>query len=54
MQQIRDYMIEVYLDRVNNYLTIEKFAEHNGLTNEQAKQFLGLAQSIFDSKHPEE
>ena len=54
MKQVRDYILEIYVDWVNNYLSIEKFAEHNGLTNEQAKQFLGLAQSIFDSKHPEE
>ena len=54
MKQIRDYILEVYADFINNYLTIERFAEHNGLTNKQAKQFLDLAQSIFDSKHPEE
>lgn len=53
MKQIRDYIIEQYLDFINNYLTIEKFAEHNGLTSEQAQKFLALAQEIFDSKHPE-
>jgi hypothetical protein len=49
----RDYLIEAYLSFVNDYLTVEKFAEHHGLHQDQAKAFLELAKSVFESKHPE-
>jgi len=54
MRELREVIIEYYLDRINNYLSHEKFAEHNGLTKEQTVQFLQLADKIFNSKHPEE
>lgn len=50
---MRDILIGVYLDYVNNYLTVEKFAEHNGLTKQQAEQLLRLAKAVFNSNHPE-
>lgn len=49
----RDTLIEFYHDFFNNYLTAEKFGEHNGLTPEQAKAFLELAKQVENSKHPE-
>lgn len=49
----RDFMIEKYLDYVNNYLTLDLFAEHNGLTKVQATEFIALANEIFNSDHPE-
>jgi hypothetical protein len=51
---VRNTLIETYLDRFNNYLTDEKYAEHNHLTLEQAKTLLALAKQVFESKHPEE
>lgn len=54
MKQARDYLIELYLDYRNNYLTIAKFAEHNGLTDSQAQALLETAQDVFESRHPEE
>lgn len=54
MRELRDIILERYVDFINNYLTINKFAEHNGLTVKQATAFLDLAQDIFDSKHTEE
>lgn len=50
---MRDALINTYLDYVNNYLSISVYAEHNGLTNIQAKDLLDLARSIFQSTHPE-
>lgn len=50
----RTYLIDLYLDYINNYLTIEKFAEHNGLHNKEAKNLLNLAAIIYEAKHPEE
>lgn len=51
--QARDILIECYLDFFNDYLTVEKYAEHNGLTPEQAKTFLELAKQVENSEHPE-
>lgn len=50
---MRNVLIEAYLDYVNNYLTVPTYAEHNGLTNDQALDLLSLARSIYQSTHPE-
>lgn len=50
---MRDTLNSVYLDYVNNYLTIEKYAELNGLTNGQASILISLAKLVFNSEHPE-
>jgi hypothetical protein len=50
----RTQLINLYLDRVNNYLTDAVFAEHNSLSIEHATALLALAKSVFESKHPEE
>lgn len=50
---MRNTLIDIYLDYTNNYLTVSKYAEHNGLTNEQASDLLALAINVFNSKHPE-
>lgn len=50
---MRINLINAYLDYVNNYLTVERYAEHNGLTVGQAKQLLELAKAVHDSPHPD-
>lgn len=50
---LRDTLINLYLDWRNNYLTVAKFAEHNGLTVEQADKLLNLARKVMYSDHPE-
>jgi hypothetical protein len=50
---MRDNLIAAYLDYVNNYLTIEKYAEHNGITENQATMLIVLATEVFNSTHPE-
>ncbi len=40
METILEYLADLYLDRFNDYLTDEKFAEHHGLTVEAAKLVL--------------
>lgn len=40
----------LYLDRVNNYLTIEKFAEYKELTLLEAKVLLKLASKIHNNE----
>jgi hypothetical protein len=53
MRELKNVMIEYYLDYVNNYLTIDKFAEHNGLHLNQAIDLIRAAKLIFNSTHPE-
>ena len=50
----RDLLTEVWLDYFNNYITVDKYADHNGLTVEHAKALLDLAYQVENSKHPEE
>lgn len=49
----RESLSKIYLDWVNNYLTIEKFAEHKGLYVEEAKTLLSVAKQCFEKIHPE-
>lgn len=51
--EARQTLIDLYLDWFNNYLTVELFAEHNGLTVEQAQRLIDLGRDIHESKHPE-
>jgi hypothetical protein len=43
----------VWLDWRNHYITVEKFAEHNGLLPVQARVLLEVAATVFHSPHPE-
>jgi len=49
----REVLKAFYLEWCNNYLTTAKFAEHNGLTINQAECLLTLATQVFHSNHPE-
>lgn len=49
----REQLIALYLDRVNNYLTDDVFAEHNGLTTDEARRLIELARIVFEHPHPE-
>lgn len=53
-REVRQYILAVNEDYINNYLTVEKFAEHNGLLKNEAIEFLELADKISNHKHPEE
>lgn len=53
MRELRDLMIDYTLDYINNYLTVGKFAEHNGLTEEQATNLLIIGKVLLNSNHPE-
>lgn len=50
----RDKLLNDYLDYVNNYLTIDKFAEHRGLYVHEAQLLIEVLQSCFKLTHPEE
>ena len=49
----REQLINVYLDWVNNFLTIGGFAEYYGLTDNQADTLINLAREVYNSPHPE-
>jgi hypothetical protein len=49
----RDQLSREYLDYINNYLTMEKFAEHRGLHLEEAKLLVQLGKESFEKSHPE-
>lgn len=53
MKELRSVLIEYYLDYVNNYLTFEKFAEHNGLREAEAIELIKIGKILFNSQHPE-
>lgn len=49
----REQLSAEYLEWVNNYLTIEIFAEHRGLTVAEAKMLIALVTLCFENNHPE-
>ena len=51
---MRDALISAYLDYVNNYASTELYAEHNGLTTNEAHVLLGVARSVYEHPHPEQ
>lgn len=50
----REYLIKIYTEYRNDYLSVAKYAEHNGLTDTQGEILIALARSVAQSKHPEE
>ena len=41
-----ELILNMYLDYLNNYMSVEKFAEHNLLNVEHAKQLLEIGKNI--------
>ena len=50
---MRNTLIDIYLDYVNNYLTYQRYAECNGLHDYEAKALIDLARTVYNSNHPE-
>ena len=49
----RESLAAVYLDYRNNYLSVDLFAEHHGLTPDEARALLLLAESCLTNPHPD-
>ena len=49
----RESLLEMYFDYFNNYLTMEKFAEHRGLYVYEAAVLIDLAKRCLEKNHPE-
>lgn len=53
MSNHREVLRAIYCNWRNNYLTVDKFAEHNGLTSEQAVKLIDLSREVFETEHPD-
>jgi len=47
---LRDYLADVYLDWVNNFLTIERFSEYYGLEEDDARKLLEIAKKSHEQR----
>ena len=50
---IRTTLENVYLDWINNYASIDTYAEHNQLTYEQAFDLITLAKGVYNTVAPD-
>lgn len=50
IKYLRDYLADIYLERVNNFLTIERFSEYYGLDEDDAKQLLVIAKKSHEQR----
>jgi hypothetical protein len=50
----REYICAAYLEFVNDYLTVEKWAEHRGLNIGEAETLVSLMRQVYYGFHPEE
>ena len=51
---IKDFLIEIYLEYANNYLTVEKFAEHQELNVKDIEYFINLGKKIYHNEYKKE
>lgn len=49
----REQLKNVYLDWVNNYVSIDTFSDHYGLHKHEAETLIELARCIYNNPHPE-
>jgi len=50
---MRDKLLNIYLDYLNNYLSYERYAECNGLYISEAKTLITLAREVYNTAHPD-
>jgi hypothetical protein len=49
----RETLAALYLEWVNDYVSLATFAEHKGLTKHEALILLEVCKSCFENQHPE-
>ena len=49
----RDQLRAIYLEWVNDFLSVAAFAEYHWITDAQAADLIALARDIFNTDHPE-
>jgi len=50
IKYLRDYLADLYLDWINNFLTIEVFAEYYGLEEDDARELLVLSKKCHKQR----
>lgn len=50
---MRQILIDAFLDYKNNYLTVKKYGEDNGLSYEEASAFINVCRTVYYAEHPE-
>lgn len=50
IKYLRNYLADLYLDWVNNFLTIERFAEYYGLDDDDARDLLKIAKKCHEQR----
>lgn len=50
---LRQMLVDLYLDYVNNFITLKGFAEHYGMTEVQAQKLLTVCSEFHETPHPE-
>jgi len=53
MYSARNQLINIWHDFFQDYLTVEKYADHHHITPEQARVLIDLARAVNASPHPE-
>lgn len=51
--QARETLRDIYLDYFNNYGTVARYAECNGLDVVHAQALIDLARIVYNTPHPE-
>ena len=49
----REQLETVYLDWVNNFVSLDGYAEYYGLYKDEAETLIYLARSVTERNHPE-
>lgn len=49
----REALRDIYRDFINNYITLGRYAECNGLNSADAQALIDLARRVFNQPHPE-
>jgi hypothetical protein len=49
-KRMSDQLQAFYLDYFNNYLTVDRIAEHNGMTKEHAQELINMGRIIHETR----
>lgn len=50
---MREFMHKLYLQWINDFLTVEAFAAYHGLYVDEAQALIDTARLMFERQHPE-
>lgn len=50
---MRETLVQWYLEFVNDFITVARFAEHHGISPRQAANLIRLGKAIHETPHPE-